>query len=116
RFVFCGGGSATRSPCCTRLLAKTNPMPDGASNIRIVIADDHPIMRDGLKRVLESEPGLQVVGEAASGEEAVELARQLRPDILLLDVSMPKLNGLQVLERIGPGDGSLKSLILTVAI
>jgi len=53
--------------------------------VRIVIADDHPIFRDGLRRLLEAEPNLKVIGEAADGAEAVKLARQLKPDILLLD-------------------------------
>jgi two-component system, NarL family, nitrate/nitrite response regulator NarL len=65
--------------------------------IRIVIADDHPIFRDGLRRLLESEPNLKVVGEACDGAEAVKLARQLKPEILLLDLAMPRHPGLEAL-------------------
>ena len=57
--------------------------------IRIVIADDHPIFLDGLRRLLEAESGLKVIGEACDGDEAVKVARQLRPDIVLLDLRMP---------------------------
>ena len=59
--------------------------------VRIVIADDHPIFRDGLRRLLEAEPDLKVMGEASDGAEAVKLARQLKPDILLLDLAMPSI-------------------------
>ena len=58
--------------------------------VRIVIADDHPIFRDGLRRLLEAEPDLKVIGEACDGSEAVKMARQLRPDIMLLDLAMPR--------------------------
>ena len=61
-----------------------------AEQIRLVIADDHPIFRDGLRRLLEAEPDHKVIGEASDGAEAVKLARQLKPDILLLDLAMPK--------------------------
>ena len=60
-----------------------------SQNIRIVIADDHPIFRDGLRRLLEAEPGLKVIGEASDGSDAVKLARQLKPDIMLLDQMTP---------------------------
>ncbi len=71
--------------------------------IRIVIADDHPIFRDGLRRLLEAEPNLKVLGEASDGAEAVKMARQLKPDILLLDLAMPKHPGLEALRDLSVG-------------
>jgi len=71
--------------------------------VRIVIADDHPIFRDGLRRLLEAEPDLKVMGEASDGAEAVTLARQLKPDILLLDLAMPKHPGLEALRDLSTG-------------
>lgn len=66
----------------------------------IVLADDHPIVRQGLRSLLESEPGWDVVGEAANGLNAVELIEQLRPDVAIVDVMMPDLNGLEVVRRV----------------
>ena len=83
--------------------------------IRIVIADDHPIFRDGLRRLLESEPDLKVVGEAPDGAEAVKLARQLRPEILLLDLAMPRHPGLEALRELSSGSGSSVRVILLTA-
>jgi two-component system, NarL family, nitrate/nitrite response regulator NarL len=85
--------------------------------IRILIADDHPIFRDGLRRLLEAEPGLKVIGEACDGAEAVKLARQLKPDILLLDLAMPRHPGLEALRELNSGAGSngLRVILLTAA-
>jgi two-component system, NarL family, nitrate/nitrite response regulator NarL len=85
--------------------------------IRIVIADDHPIFRDGLRRLLESESDLKVLGEASDGAEAVKLARQLKPDILLLDLSMPRHPGLEALRELGttPGSSPVRVILLTAA-
>jgi two-component system, NarL family, nitrate/nitrite response regulator NarL len=84
--------------------------------IRIVIADDHPIFRDGLRRLLELEPDIKVVGEAADGSEAVKLARQLKPDILLLDLAMPRTSGLEALRGMnGHSPNSVRVILLTAA-
>jgi len=86
-----------------------------SSPIRIVIADDHPIFRDGLRRLLESEPDLKVIGEAQDGAEAVKLARQLRPEILLLDLAMPRHPGLEALRELSSTSGSSVRVILLTA-
>jgi two-component system, NarL family, nitrate/nitrite response regulator NarL len=84
-------------------------------SIRIVIADDHPIFRDGLRRLLETEPDLKVIGEASDGADAVKLARQLKPDILLLDLAMPRHPGLEALREMSTGTGSSVRVILLTA-
>ena len=84
--------------------------------VRIVIADDHPIFRDGLRRLLEAEPDLKVMGEASDGAEAVKLARQLKPDILLLDLAMPKHPGLEALRDLSaPANATPVRVILLTA-
>ncbi|MGA6924521.1 MAG: response regulator, partial [Desulfosarcina sp.] len=67
---------------------------------RILITDDHHLMRDGLARLLDAQPGIQVVGHAADGREAVDLTRQLRPDVVLMDVAMPQMDGIEATARI----------------
>jgi two-component system nitrate/nitrite response regulator NarL len=84
--------------------------------IRLVIADDHPIFRDGLRRLLEAESDLKVIGEARDGAEAVKLARQLKPDIMLLDLAMPKHPGLEALRDLSNGEAnSVRVILLTAA-
>lgn len=68
--------------------------------MRVLLADDHGIVRRGLRSLLETEPGLEVVGEAVDGLEAVKLASELRPDILILDIGLPRLNGIDVAARV----------------
>jgi DNA-binding NarL/FixJ family response regulator len=89
--------------------------------VRIVIADDHPIFRDGLRKLLESEPGFDVVGEAADGEAAIRAVRALRPDVLLLDAMMPALGGLDALASLRdiaepPESAPTRVLMLTAGI
>lgn len=84
--------------------------------IRLVIADDHPIFRDGLRRLLEAESDLKVIGEARDGAEAVKLAHQLKPDIMLLDLAMPKHPGLEALRDLSNGEAnSVRVILLTAA-
>jgi len=86
--------------------------------IRIVIADDHPIFRDGLRRLLESEGDMKVVGEACDGLEAVKMATQIKPDILLLDLAMPHHTGLDALRDLSTragGAGPVRIILLTAA-
>jgi DNA-binding NarL/FixJ family response regulator len=71
-----------------------------AKPIRILLADDHNVMRRGLRLLLESQPGFNVVGEAADGHQAVEQAQALRPDVVVLDIAMPHLNGAEAAHRI----------------
>jgi two-component system, NarL family, nitrate/nitrite response regulator NarL len=87
-----------------------------SQTIRIVIADDHPIFRDGLRRLLEAEPGLKVIGEASDGNDAVKLARQLKPDVMLLDLAMPRQPGLEALRDLSTGGANgVKVILLTAA-
>jgi DNA-binding NarL/FixJ family response regulator len=68
--------------------------------IRILLVDDHPIVRQGLKTLLEAHPGWEVIGEAADGLEAVDKAERLHPDVMVLDVTMPRMNGLEACRQI----------------
>jgi DNA-binding NarL/FixJ family response regulator len=84
--------------------------------MKIVIADDHTIFREGLRRLLETEHTFRVVGEAGDGGEAVKLVEQLKPDILLLDMAMPSVPGLQVLGELSARGMRVRSIVLTAAI
>lgn len=91
---------------------------DDRLSVSIVVADDHTIFRDGLRRLLESEPELKVIGEAADGDEAVSRTRELKPDILLLDLAMPRKAGMDAMRELS-ADGNgvpTKIIILTAAI
>jgi DNA-binding NarL/FixJ family response regulator len=91
-------------------------MIDAQQGIRIVIADDHPIFRDGLRRLLDAEPDLSVVGEAVDAEEAIQFSRKFKPDVLLLDVAMPRTSGLDVLGVLADESDAPRIILLTAAI
>ena len=84
------------------------------TRIRIVLADDHEIVRAGLRSLIEAEPNMEIVGEAATGEEAVRLAASLRPDVVVLDLSMPGGGGTIATERIVRETPDVRVLILTM--
>jgi DNA-binding NarL/FixJ family response regulator len=91
-------------------------MSDAQAPIRIVIADDHPLVREGLRTLLELQPGFTVVGEAVDGLDAVRLTNDLRPDVLLLDLAMPRMNGLDVLKALADTATEVRTVLLTAAI
>src|SRR5260221_1128165 len=83
---------------------------------RVLLADDQALLRHGLQMMVDAQPGLEVVGEAADGAEAVELAARLNPDVVLMDIRMPRMDGVEATRRIcgaaGP-DGGPKVIVLT---
>lgn len=81
--------------------------------IRLLIADDHAIVREGLQALIDTEPGMELVGEAQDGVEVVEMARSLNPDVILLDLVMPRVDGLQAISDIKQADPEARILVLT---
>ena len=81
--------------------------------IRVVVADDQEIVRTGLRMILDAQPGIEVVGEAADGREAVDAARRLRPDVCLLDIRMPDLDGIEATRRILAADQPPAVVVIT---
>ncbi len=84
------------------------------SKIRVLICDDHTILRDGIRLLLNAQPDMEVVGEAIDGREAVEKARALKPDVILMDIAMPSLNGLEATKQIRRDDPNARVLVLTM--
>jgi len=85
-----------------------------AKPVRILVADDHTIVRQGLARLLNDQPDLQVVGQAVNGREAVDKALELEPDIVIMDIAMPQLNGIEAAKRIRKRLPKAKILILSM--
>jgi len=84
--------------------------------INIVIADDHVMFREGLRMLLHSKPGFRVVGEVGDGEETIRIIRESKPDVLLLDLTMPRSTGLDVLEELAKMSSSVRTIVLAASI
>ena len=84
------------------------------TKIRVLICDDHTILREGIRLLLNSQPDIEVVAEAVDGREAVDKARQVKPDIILMDIAMPLLNGLEATKQIRRDNPNARVLVLTM--
>ena len=82
--------------------------------IRILLADDHAVVRQGFKMLLDAQPDMEIVGEAGNGREAVDLAEQLRPDVVVMDVAMPELNGIEATRRLAASTPHARVIALSM--
>lgn len=85
-----------------------------SEKIRLLLADDHAVLRSGLRLLLSEQPDMEVVGEAADGEEVIQKTRELQPDIVLLDITMPGVSGLEAMDRIKKENPEVKIVVLTM--
>lgn len=85
-----------------------------SKKIRILLADDHSVVRQGFRLILSNQPDIEVIGEANNGREAVELAAKLQPDVVVMDVAMPELNGIEATRRIGEAASRARVLALSM--
>ena len=106
----------SHQPASQSSSARQSPPATSLANIRVVVADDHPVVIFGVRNMLLSEPGFEVVGEARDGEEAITQTLELEPDILLLDLAMPKLPGLEAMRAIMTKSPRVKIVLLTSTI
>jgi DNA-binding NarL/FixJ family response regulator len=86
---------------------------EDSAKVRILVADDHPMLREGLVAVLGTQPEFDVVGEAADGSEVVRLAKKLQPDVILLDLEMPTVDGVAALERLREAGSEARAIVFT---
>jgi len=100
------------------MMAEVSPnsttRPKKRGRTTILLADDHPLFRQSIRSVLEKEPDFQIIGEAGDGEEAVRLVNELRPDVVLMDITMPKLDGLEATRQIKASHSDIAVLVLTI--
>ena len=89
--------------------AKRNHM-----NTKVMIVDDHKMFRDGLRGLINAEPGMEVVGEAVDGKEAIEMARRLVPDVVVMDISMPGMNGIEAMRHVIQDSPKVKVIMLSM--
>lgn len=89
-------------------------LPISTQQIRILLADDHPILRSGLRTLIDAQPDMHVVGEASDGLEAIDRARDLKPDVIIMDLKMPRMDGLEAMRRIRDLGLPCKMLALTM--
>jgi len=105
--------SAKTKKTTAKTPAPTKQKPSPTPKIRVMIVDDHPLFRAGLRRVLELEKDLVVEAEAADGKQALETARQVKPQVILMDVNLPVMNGLQVTRELTADRGNMAIIVLT---
>ena len=91
-------------------------MPENRSKIRIVVVDDHPVVRDGLASMIETQEDMQLVGEGGTGQEAITLYHQLKPDVMLLDLKLPDIDGVQVIETLRATIPDARIVVLTTYV
>jgi two-component system, NarL family, response regulator len=91
-------------------------MPENRSKIRIVVVDDHPVVRDGLASMIETQEDMELVGEGGTGQEAITLFHQLKPDVMLLDLKLPDIDGVQVIETLRATIPEARIVVLTTYV
>ncbi len=84
-----------------------------AENIRVLIIDDHAVVREGQRALIETEPGMELVGEGADGIKAIQLTKSLKPDVILIDLLMPRMGGIEAIEKIKAENSKVNILVLT---